>query len=432
MDDVARYKEIEGDLLGLLSFLYLCPAGLLQTDLSGAVKMANPLAAQLLIPLGETPALENLFDCLQPYSPELRNIVADFNSPRGMISENLRIFLNKSWAEPKVLSLSLMRIDADCLMAVLTDISTQVKQERLLKQTEAWFDAIFAGVNDFAFFTLDRDGAIDTWNSSCSRQTGFGEEDVMGRKLDCLFAAESNAKHKLQLHLDAARREGWHMDDGRCVRKDLSLYWSHSLVAALREENGEVCGFSVVLRDITERRLNAEEVRRLLTTDHLTGAANRARLLEAAESEINKSRRYRTPLSAIMLDLDHFKRINDTGGHAAGDEVLIEAVRRCRAILRSFDTIARMGGEEFVILLPGTAAAGAVEIAELIRVALADMPFITSSKPFAVTASLGCATLEGRSMDIDGLLRNADEALYRAKKLGRNRVVSHDWQSAEP
>jgi diguanylate cyclase (GGDEF)-like protein/PAS domain S-box-containing protein len=394
--------------------------------------MANPLAAQLLIPLGNTPMLENLFDCLQPYSPELRNIVAAFDAPRGMISENLRIFLNKSWAEPKVLALSLMRIDADCVMAVLTDISTQVKQERLLKQTESWFDAIFAGVNDFAFFTLDRQGRIDTWNSSCSRQTGFDEDEVIGRSLDCLFAAEDNVRHKQELHLDAARREGWHMDDGRCVRKDLSLYWSHSLVAALREENGEVCGFSVVLRDITQRRLNAEEVRRLLTTDHLTGAANRARLLDVAESEINKSRRYGKPLSAIMLDLDHFKRINDTGGHAAGDEVLIEAVRRCRPVLRSFDTIARMGGEEFVILLPGTTSSSAVEIAELVRVALAESPFITSSKQFTVTASLGCASLENRSMDIDGLLRNADEALYRAKKLGRNRVESYAWQSAEP
>ena len=422
MNDKAAMDDLTAEHEALLSFVYMCPAGLLQTDLQGAVRMANPLAAQLLLPLGTTPMLDNLFERLEPFAPEIRNLAADFTDAHGPICENHRIFINKSWLEPKVFSLSLLRIDPDCLMAVLTDISLQVQQERRLKQTESWFDAIFAGVNDFTFFTLDREGRIGGWNASGFRQTGFTADEMLGQTLHRLYAPDENVRHKPEIQLDAARREGWNLDEGRCVRKDGSRYWSQSLVSALREENGEICGFAMVLRDITERRLSGDEVRRLLTTDHLTGAVNRARFLEVAESEIARWRRYRTPLSAIMLDLDHFKHINDSGGHAAGDEVLRTAVLRCQSALRPFDTLARLGGEEFVILLPGSGLSDALEVAERVRRAMAEQPVRASGHSFKVTASLGCATLGDEVEDLDMLLRVADDAVYRAKRLGRDRV----------
>ena len=246
---------------------------------------------------------------------------------------------------------------------------------------------------------------------------------MLGRTLHCLYASDENIRHKPELQLEAARREGWHVDEGRCVRKDGSRYWSQSLVAALREENGEICGFSMVLRDITERRMTAAEVQRLLTTDHLTGAVNRARFFELAETEIARWHRHRRPLSVVMIDLDHFKHVNDTSGHAAGDQVLCVTVERCRTVLRSFDIVARMGGEEFVILLPGTDDLEVVEIAEQIRAVIAAEPVVAGDLLLApITASLGCATISEYAEDLDALLKLADEALYRAKRRGRNRV----------
>lgn len=427
MSDTGAAADLEAEYEQLLSFLYMCPAGLLQIDPSGVVRMANPLAAQLLLPLGHSPILDNLFERLEAFAPEIRNLASAFTEPRGTICANHRVFVNKSWSNPKVLSISLLRVDPDCLMAVITDISLQVKQERQLKQTESWFEAIFTGVNDFAFFSLDRYGLIEGWNTSGVRQTGFGIDEVLGRTLHCLYAPDENIRHKPELQLDAARLEGWHLDEGRCVRKDGSRYWSQSLVAALREENGEICGFSMVLRDITERRLSAAEVQRLLTTDHLTGAVNRARFFELAETEITRWHRHRRPLSAVMIDLDHFKQVNDTNGHAAGDEVLRITVERCRTVLRSFDTVARIGGEEFVILLPGTNEVEAIEIAERVRAVIATGPVSAGGRSLDITASLGCATIGDDAEDLDTLLKLADEALYRAKRLGRNRV---EMQSA--
>ncbi len=422
MSDILAGSGLEADYELLLSFLYMCPAGLLQIDPSGAVRMANPLAAQLLLPLGGSPVLDNLFERLETFAPEIRNLASSYSAPRGTICASHRVFVNKSWSNPEVLSISLLRVDRDCLMAVVTDISLQVKQERQLKQTESWFEAIFTGVNDFAFFALDRYGLIEEWNSSGLRQTGFQTAEMLGRTLHCLYASDENIRHKPELQLEAARREGWHVDEGRCVRKDGSRYWSQSLVAALREENGEICGFSMVLRDITERRVTAAEVQRLLTTDHLTGAVNRARFFELAETEIARWHRHRRPLSVVMIDLDHFKHVNDTSGHAAGDQVLRVTVERCRTVLRSFDIVARMGGEEFVILLPGTDDLEVVEIAEQIRAVIAAEPVVAGDLLLAITASLGCATISEDAEDLDALLKLADEALYRAKRRGRNRV----------
>ncbi len=178
------------------------------------------------------------------------------------------------------------------------------------------------------------------------------------------------------------------------------------------------CG---IITDTTEHREAQERLRQLATTDGLTGLANRRRFLEALEHEVQRHRRYGTPLALVSIDVDRFKRVNDTWGHAVGDEVLRALAAICRAEVRDVDTVGRIGGEEFAVLLPDTAPEEATAVAERLRYAVEAAPLLTSGGPLTVTLSLGVAASPPCD-GADGLLREADRALYRAKAGGRNRV----------
>jgi diguanylate cyclase (GGDEF)-like protein/PAS domain S-box-containing protein len=406
----------------LLAFLYMCPVGLLQLDAAGAVQLANPPAAQLLLPLSAVPMLENLFDCLERYAPEIRNLAMDFSEPRGTICENHRIHISHAADNLVVLSCTMLRIRPDCLMAVLSDVSVQVAQERRLQQAESWFGTLLAGVHDFALFSLDSHGQIDGWNASAEQHTGYSEQEVLGCTLQHFYGKDTASRDKAVRQIECARREGWAVEEGRRVNRDGGGKWMQSLVAALREQDGQIHGFSVVMRDITERKMNTEELRRLLFTDHLTGAVNRARLFDLAEVEVARWKRHGSPLSVILFDADHFKRVNDTFGHPAGDAVLKALVDRCRHGLRAVDILARYGGEEFVALLPGSGLDEAMTMAERLRHLVAREPVHCGSTPVAVTVSLGCASMGEGIETLEELLAAADAAAYRAKRLGRNRA----------
>jgi diguanylate cyclase (GGDEF)-like protein len=167
------------------------------------------------------------------------------------------------------------------------------------------------------------------------------------------------------------------------------------------------------------------ETHELATTDSLTGVYNRRTFKELSEPLLSRARRARTPVSLLILDIDHFKRVNDTHGHMAGDEVLehfAELVRKC---LRKEDLLARYGGEEFVVLLPGTAKPAAAALAERIREQVADTRLHAGNDDVRVTVSVGVAGECGEQLPaLDVILGRADEALYAAKAAGRNRVIT--------
>jgi diguanylate cyclase (GGDEF)-like protein/PAS domain S-box-containing protein len=436
--------DIEAEYESLLGFLYICPVGVLRVTASGEVEMINPYAAQMLLPLARTPVLRNLFDVLDAYAPELRGLVDHFTAPSGSVCQNHRITVSRSGPGARVISCTLLKINPDCLMGVLQDITQMVEQERQLRQNEAMFAALVVGVKDFALFSLDRSGLIDSWNISGQQQTGYAAEEVVGRDLQVLAEPQSESSESVAIQIEDAIHEGWSLRERWCLRRDGSRYWSQVMVASNQvtdvtedgeprrapPDPGEITGFAVVLRDITERHVSGEELRRLLTTDHLTGAANRARFFDLAEIEITRHQANRRPLSAIMLDVDYFKQVNDRYGHAAGDAVLQRLVTLCRAEMRSRDVLARMGGEEFAILLPNASLGQAIGIAERIRASVAaafteGLPAFDDSGPVPITditVSLGCAELNPSLTGVDALLHAADTALYDAKRGGRNQV----------
>lgn len=166
-----------------------------------------------------------------------------------------------------------------------------------------------------------------------------------------------------------------------------------------------------------------QEVKKLSTIDPLTGLYNRRHFNASAELEFQRVLRYDLPLSAIMMDIDHFKRVNDSYGHAVGDKVLVEVAAVCMRGLRSMELHARYGGEEFCFLLPETALKGALNLAERLRADVAELHFDSDKGNFTVTASFGVAERLAGKDSIYNLLKRSDQALYEAKRGGRNRVT---------
>jgi diguanylate cyclase (GGDEF)-like protein len=195
-----------------------------------------------------------------------------------------------------------------------------------------------------------------------------------------------------------------------------------ALRTGLRQTTDELGGSREELR-VTKERLDDQE--RLVLTDGLTGVWNRRYLEMALSDALQRGQRRKRPFAVLMVDLDHFKKVNDTYGHQRGDDVLVELCRRIRSSLRThLDVLARYGGEEFVILLPETNPQGAFIVAQKIRRLVRAEPFGEGEDGLRVTVSIGLSSYPGDGEDHEQLLAIADANLYRAKGAGRDRVMT--------
>jgi diguanylate cyclase (GGDEF)-like protein len=202
---------------------------------------------------------------------------------------------------------------------------------------------------------------------------------------------------------------------GEIVAEDMAMsVIIPSLVAPL-----VVYGFLRLLRDL--ERLE-RELRVLATLDTLTHTYNRRHFLELAERECARAARHNVPLALLMVDVDHFKNINDTWGHLAGDDALRGIADACRSTIRRSDLLARYGGEEFVILSPQAGVRNAAQLAERLRARTQSIRIESLGRTIPVTVSIGVAEFQPQRMDLDALIAEADRALYDAKRKGRDRV----------
>ena len=196
-------------------------------------------------------------------------------------------------------------------------------------------------------------------------------------------------------------------------------------IAAVRFETTrrrEFVALEKAHREIERRKGLESRLRVQARTDALTGACNRRAYVSAAEREIRTARLSGQPLSFVLLDLDHFKQINDTYGHAAGDAALVSMADRCRQVLREADVFGRLGGEEFLFILPDTDIEQAERIAQTLRQGIAGRDFVSDSQCFTITATLAVTALHDSDADLDDVLRRADAMLYEGKDAGRDRV----------
>lgn len=252
---------------------------------------------------------------------------------------------------------------------------------------------------------------------------GYTRDELLGKSADSITHPEdreSSSHHRQQL---VSGIEDSVSAEKRYVRKDGSLIWVNRTVSLVRDHAGQPLYFLHLVEDIMERKRLESELRELAATDMLTGLPNRRAFIARLEEEHARLKRFDAQQAAVlMLDLDYFKRINDTHGHPAGDAVLRRVAEVINKQIRQVDFCSRLGGEEFAMLLAGAAPVAALEFAERLRRKIAEASVAYEGKVITVTASIGVAALQASDDSADAALLRADRALYKAKEVGRDRV----------
>ena len=275
---------------------------------------------------------------------------------------------------------------------------------------------VFDGLRD-PVIVLDGESRIVDLNPAAEQLTGQAADSLVGS--DASEALVDHSELVASLADPSARETRVHRD-GR-------EHFFEMLVTDLVDDEDKASGRLVMLHDVSARKRLENELTLLATTDELTGIANRRQLVELGVTEFARARRHGRGLSVLVLDLDHFKSVNDRHGHDIGDAVLRSIAAAFRPQLRAEDLIGRLGGEEFCAVLPDTGPAGAGEAAERLRSAASEVEIVEA--PVKVTVSVGIASLSSRDDTFHDLLKRADQALYQAKSAGRDRAVAADSES---
>jgi diguanylate cyclase (GGDEF)-like protein/PAS domain S-box-containing protein len=307
-------------------------------------------------------------------------------------------------------------------IADLEILEIQHKQtERALIESEERLKRLINAVTAYTYSVKIRDGhAISTrHNVGCFPITGYNPEDYESDPYlwhEMIYPDDKKIVENLIQQILAGNEVP--PIEHRIIRRDGAVVWIRNTMVTYHDEKGLTTHYDGLIENITERKLAEEELKRLATTDKLTGAYNRTKFKEIIGREIERVRRYNQPLSIIIFDIDHFKDVNDRYGHGAGDYVLKTVADIVRENIRKIDYFVRWGGEEFMIISSETNLKEACVLAERIREAIESYTFEDVGK---VTVSLGLTEFKESDTE-DSLIRRADNAMYEAKKKGRNRV----------
>jgi diguanylate cyclase (GGDEF)-like protein/PAS domain S-box-containing protein len=301
-------------------------------------------------------------------------------------------------------------------LAAVIGISTDISERKKAEETARALAAIVETTGD-AIFTKSVDGVILTWNRGADQLYGYSAQDAIGCHVSLLSGHEADAEVDSILAAVIAGETVRGLETVR-HRRDGSGIEVSLTVSPIFAEDGEVLAASVIARDISDRcRLERELVRQAME-DGLTGLPNRTLLADRLAQAAAGSSRRRSPMAVLFVDLDHFKNVNDEKGHLAGDALLVQVAQRLHDVMRPADTVARFGGDEFVVVCEDADEALAKQVAERIAVALSE-PIDIAGQQHLVTASIGIAVAPPLVADGAVLLRNADAAMYEAKAHGR-------------
>ena len=260
-------------------------------------------------------------------------------------------------------------------------------------------------------------------NEAFTEKTGYTPEEVIGKTPRILQKEGTNRND-----LDKVRQALEKKESVRVTLRNFSKkgneYWVDLSILPLPDKNGKVTHFAAIQRDISDYKKLEQDLQTLCRTDPLTTAANRRAFNEIISQEFSRFKRSQKEYALVMIDLDHFKSINDQHGHGTADHVLIEVTERCKDNLRVHDIIARLGGEEFCILLPYTNQEQAQKVAERLRQKIEIMPIISEGKRIKVTISVGISLVAVGDVDGHDAIERADKKLLEAKSMGKNRVCA--------
>ena len=306
--------------------------------------------------------------------------------------------------------------------AIKEDVTGRVLTEQALRESEEQYRLLFDLETDAIFIIRNSDGQILHTNNAATSLYGYTYGELLAMKNTDLSAEPESTRKATSTKLPSDQVITIPL---RYHRKKGGTIFPVEITARFINWGNQSVHIAA-MRDITERKKIEEELVKLSVTDPLTEIANRRYFFIQAEQIFNRTHTP-NPLAIIMLDVDHFKQVNDQFGHAAGDAVLRQLAERLNRHLRPTDILARYGGEEFVILLPRTPLRDAEMVAKRLWQAMNEEPFIAMGISIRATVSIGIAELTENIEDLDTLMRHADEALYQAKQAGRNQWVV--WKS---
>ena len=294
--------------------------------------------------------------------------------------------------------------------------TTLDQTKRGLIDNQRQFRLLIESVVDYAIYMLDPDGIISSWNPGAQRIKGYSRDEILGQSFERFFTEEDRLAGAPRRALETAKRDGRAEAEGWRLRKDGSPFWASVVIDTIRDDQGRLLGFAKVTRDTTERRRNEEHLYRLAHYDPLTALPNRLVLSATLDNAV----RSQHSVTVLMLDLDGFKEINDTLGHAAGDEVLKAAAQCIKACVGDRGVVGRLGGDEFAVVIAGLAdPIGANALCEDLIEAFRT-PIGWEDRESLLGLSIGIAMGPRHGTSAPELLASADFALYRAKAEGRH------------
>ncbi|MES9869848.1 MAG: diguanylate cyclase [Sedimenticola sp.] len=297
-----------------------------------------------------------------------------------------------------------------------------------LRESEQKFRNLVESCSDW-IWEVDMDGVYRYASPQVEQILGYTPDEVVGRTPFELMPKEEGEKL-------ASAFEQWKHSAmpitalvNTTLHKDGTTVYMETSGVPFFDAHGQVIGYRGIDRDISERKRMEDKLRHMATHDTLTKLFNRQAFLHRIEAEVYRAERYHNPLALMLLDIDHFKNVNDNFGHGVGDEVLSRFASILDRSMRKTDFVARYGGEEFTAILPETSIREAREMADRLRRQLFESPFqVNDSEEIHLSASIGIATYPRHADNWEALIEAADAAMYAAKRAGRNRVMTPEGE----
>jgi diguanylate cyclase (GGDEF)-like protein/PAS domain S-box-containing protein len=298
------------------------------------------------------------------------------------------------------------------------DVTERLQMEEALRRSEARYRAILEEIEE-GYYEVDLSGNFTFVNDAACRQFGYSRQELMGMNYR-IYVPKEDVKNVYKAW-NKVYRTGEPLKSFlfASIRKDGVQIFLENSISPLRNKEGKIIGFRSISRDITERKQFEQKLAEMATHDALTGLPNRILLSDRLMVGAALARRNGHRLAVLMLDLDRFKAVNDALGHSVGDELLKDVGQRLYSIMRKSDTISRIGGDEFVLVLPQISRMDDVTTFAQRILGAFEEPFVFGGHRLQVTTSIGIAVYPEDGTDMENLLKNADSAMYSAKEQGR-------------
>jgi diguanylate cyclase (GGDEF)-like protein/PAS domain S-box-containing protein len=400
----------------LSSILQAMPFPVLLARLAdGAVLYINPLAAEQLKLSPENKWGRKTLDYY--VNPNDRPPLVERVMKEGRVCNYEVQFKNSEgqafWA---LLSCQMFTYGQDrCLLTTFTNINEQKHSEEKLRLA-----AKVLGNTSESILITDSQGIIVEVNPAFIVATGYSREEALGQTTRALLRSDEQDADTYARMGKAMHKKGQWQGEIWSRRKNGEFYPERLSISTITNEKGEISHYLSISSDISERKKDEERLRFLANYDALTSLPNRNLFNLYLKDSLFQAQRYKRSLALFFIDLDHFKPINDSLGHDAGDDLLKEVASRLRSHLRQSDTVARFGGDEFLVLIPQYAEiSGVVRVTKKILGEI-ERPFMICDKECRISASIGISLHPEDGSDAETLLKKADSAMYRAKEKGKN------------